>query len=394
VNTLVVSHLYPSPGIGRHLFVHEQVLALQDLGVHARVISPTPYTPRVLWGSSRLRRRGQKPRSATIDGISVDYPRYLQPPRRIFFDRLGDVAYRSAKRLPWLAEESFDVIHAHQALPDGALAQLLARRLGVPYVVTLHGTDVHVGLERGGVTAQRIAAVLRDATAVTVVSHALAGKLAHHVALANVHIVHNGFTAAATPGATPAARERLVVAAGRLVSGKGLEQVIEALALLGAPDVRCVIAGDGPLRRSLEALAARLGVSERVRLVGQLPREELLALMASAQVFALPSSPEGFGLVHLEAMAQGTPVIACRDEGPSDFIDDGVSGYLVASGDGRAVADALHGIFADPAGAAVVGEAGRRVAMTFTWERNAQEMLRIYEGAVAAGTTAARRAEA
>ncbi len=387
MKVLVVSHLYPSPGVERHLFVHDQVLALERLGVRSRVISPTPYAPRVLWWDVRLRRRGQTPRRATLDGIAVDYPRYLQPPKRILFDRLGDLAYRGAGRLPGLDEEGFDLVHAHQALPDGALAEHLARRLGVPYVVTLHGTDVHTGLERGGATALRIAAVLRNAATVVVVSNVLARKLARHVALEDVVVVHNGSTphVAARPAAP--APGCLAVAAGRLVPGKGFEQVIEALASLGDKDVRCVIAGDGPSRRSLTVLAATLGVGERVHFAGHLPRAELLALMARAQVFALPSAPEAFGLVHLEAMAQGTPVIACRDEGPSDFIVHGVSGYLVPAGDAQAVAEVLRRVIDDPRGAAAVGEAGRAAAMAFTWERNARRMLQVYEDVVTRGAT-------
>ena len=90
MKVLVISHLYPSPGVERHLFVHEQLLALRDLGVEAHVISPTPYAPRILWRNERQRRRGEKPRQAVRDGITAEYPRVaaaaeadaLRPPRR------------------------------------------------------------------------------------------------------------------------------------------------------------------------------------------------------------------------------------------------------------------------------------------------------------------------
>jgi glycosyltransferase involved in cell wall biosynthesis len=108
-----------------------------------------------------------------------------------------------------------------------------------------------------------------------------------------------------------------------------------------------------------------------------------LAMMSRADVFALPSAPEGFGLVHLEAMTQGTPVIACLDQGPADFIEDGVSGYLVPYGDVIALTGVLSSALADPAAATVVGEAGRLVAASFTWETNARRMLDIYAEVVA-----------
>lgn len=391
MRVLVVSHLYPYPGHDRHRFVHDQCLALRELGVDLRVISPTPWIPRPLWFNARMRRRGSKPARAVLDGVAVDYPRALQFPRRILFERLGDLAYRSVRRLPWLAEERFDLIHAHQALPDGAVAAHLGRDLGVPYVVTVHGADVNSGLARDGASARRIAAVLREAAAVAVVSEALARRLTSRLPLEPLHVVRNGLPADLVrhepadfmPG------RRVVMAAGRLVEGKGMEHVIEALSRLGAghDDVVGVIAGEGRLRQSLAALAAERGLAGRVHFVGRLEHRELLRMMARADVFALPSAPEGFGLVHLEAMAEGAPVVGCLGQGPADFIEHGVSGYLVRYGDVDALTDVLATALDDPSRARAVGEAGRRVAETFTWERNARDMLEIYEQAVA-GTAA------
>ena len=150
MKVLVVSHLYPSPGVERHLFVHDQALALRDLGVEIRVLSPTPYAPRVLWRDSRQRMRGEKPRHAVRDGIPAEYPRVLQPPRRLLFHRLGDLAYLRLRHLPSLEDGGFDLVHAHQALPDGALAQRLAADAGAPYVVTVHGADVYQHLRAAG----------------------------------------------------------------------------------------------------------------------------------------------------------------------------------------------------------------------------------------------------
>lgn len=390
MNVLVVSHLYPTPEADRALFVHQQCLAVRRLGLGVSVVSPTPYAPRILWSNERLRRRGRTPRRAVLDGIGVEYPRFVQPPRRILFDRLGDIAFRSLRGLPLLRQGGFDVIHAHQAMPDGAIAARLSRDLALPYVVTVHGADVNQWLPAGGATAARAAEVLRGAAAVVAVSNVLARRLGAYVPLDNVHVVQNG-----GPGEGPPAQPAdfmpgrpLVLCAGRLIAGKGLEPVVRALARLPGElaDVHCVIAGDGPLRRPLETLAAELGLRGRVHFVGWLDHDSLLAMMARAEVFALPSAPEGFGLVHLEAMSQGTPVIACRDQGPADFIEDGVSGRLVGDGDLDALTEALTSLLADPGRAAAIGEAGRTVAASFTWERNARRMRDLYEE-VAAGAS-------
>jgi glycosyltransferase involved in cell wall biosynthesis len=390
VRVLVVSHLYPYPGVDRHLFVHEQCVALRGLGVELHVISPTPWIPRVLWSNSRMKRRGSKPRRAVREGIVAEYPRFPQPPRRILFDRLGDFAYHRLRRLPSVAEGRYDVIHAHQALPDGAVAARLSGDLGVPYLVTVHGVDVHRGLAREGPVARRITGVLQGAGAVVAVSGVLARRLTEAVPGADVHVVHNGVPAGlhrAAPADYLPGR-RVVLAAGRLVEGKGFEHVLEALARLRGEhdDVHGVIVGEGVLSRRLAVRAAELGLADRVAFPGRLEHDELLRMMARADVFALPSAPEGFGLVHLEAMTQGTPVIGCLDQGPSDFIEDGVSGHLVAYGDVDALTHAVAGILADPSRARSLGEAGRRVAEGLTWERNARRMLDLYERCAASAS--------
>lgn len=392
MRVLVVSHLYPYPGVDRHLFVHEQCLALRALGVDVHVVSPTPWIPRVLWSSSRMRRRGSKPPRAVRDGIVADYPRFPQPPRRILFDRLGDLAYHRVRGLPAVTRERYDLIHAHQALPDGAVAARLSRDLGVPYVVTVHGADVHLGLEREGPVARRTAEVLEGAAAVVAVSGVLARRLTAHVALDTVHVVQNGVPSDlhGVPPADYLPGQRVVLAAGRLVEGKGFEHVLKALARLSdsRDDLRGVVAGEGVLRRRLEDRAAGLGIAGRVAFPGRIEHEDLLAMMARADVFALPSAPEGFGLVHLEAMTQGTPVVGCLDQGPADFIEDGVSGHLVPYGDVEALTRALAATLDDPERARAVGEAGRTVAETFTWERNARRMLELYEQCVSAARPA------
>jgi len=388
VNVLVVSHLYPSPGVERHLFVHEQNRALQALGVDIGVVSPTPYAPRLLWRDPRQRRRGQKPRHAVRDGIAAEYPRVPQPPRRLLFDRLGDLAYPFVRRAAVVRAGDVDLVHAHQALPDGALAQRLAVELGVPYVVTVHGADVYQHLRRGGGVARRAAAVLGDAAAVMANSSAVARLLRGVVAPDRLHVVLNGTTGAGAkvaPADDVFPGEALLLTVGYLIERKGHATVVQALAQLAQRGLRphWAIVGEGLLRDPLERQATDLGLSGTVHFLGRQPHRRVLELMARAQAFVLPSWDEAFGLVYTEAMMQGTPVVACRDEGPEDFIDDGVSGYLVPARDAGALAAAIARVLEDPAAAAAVGESGRAAAAALTWERNARRTLHVYEKALA-----------
>jgi len=384
VRVLIVSHLYPSPGVERHLFVHEQILALRELGVAARVLSPTPWVPRILWRDPRQKRRGKKPRRAVRDGIAAEYPRVLQPPRRLLFDRLGDLAYYGVRRLPSLRNGGYDLLHAHQALPDGALAQRLAADLGVPYVVTVHGADVYQHFRLGGGVERRAKDVLAHADAVMANSSAVAGLLAGVVAPERLTVVLNGTTGLGRevePAADYLPGEPLVLTVGYLIERKGLRELVAAVGRLRRDGrrVNLAIVGDGPLRGALAAQAEADGVADAVHFLGRVPHERVLALMARADVFALPSWDEAFGLVYTEAMAQDTPVIAGKGEGPEDFIEDGVSGYLAPVRDAGALAGIIARVLDDPVAAAAVGAAGKAAALALSWERNARLTLGVYE---------------
>ena len=98
MKVLAISHLYPSPGYDRHLFVHEQVKALKEAGAAVRVVSPTAMAPHVTWFSPQMRRRGQTPPSAIRDGVLASYPRVPVLPRRLLFSRSGDLYYLGMHR--------------------------------------------------------------------------------------------------------------------------------------------------------------------------------------------------------------------------------------------------------------------------------------------------------
>jgi len=389
VKLLVISHLYPSPGVERHLFVHEQLLALRELGVEAHVISPTPYAPRVLWRNERQRRRGEKPKEAVRDGIAAEYPRFLQPPKRMLFDRLGDLAYRNVCSLPSVTAGEWDLIHAHQALPDGVIAQRLAADLRVPWVVTVHGADVYQHFRMGGAVERRAKSVLGAADAVMANSSAVAGLLNGAVAPDKLTVVLNGTTGlgeTVEPAADYLPGEPLVLTVGYLIERKGIRDLIAALGLLRREGrtMHLALAGDGPLRAALEAQAAEEGVADTVHFLGRVPHGRVLSLMARAQLVALPSWDEAFGLVYTEAMAQGTPVLASLGEGPEDFIRNGVSGYLAPVREPAALAGIIAGVLDDPARAATIGEAGRAAALELSWERNARLTRGVYDQVLAA----------
>jgi glycosyltransferase involved in cell wall biosynthesis len=182
-------------------------------------------------------------------------------------------------------------------------------------------------------------------------------------------------------------RGRILLSVARLAAAegyKGIDTVIQALPRLAAavPDVQYVIVGDGDDRPRLEALSRQLGVADRVHFVGRLDARspELVACYANCDVFVLPSKGEGFGLVFLEAMALGRPVVGGAHGGTPDVIEDGVDGFLVAHGDVPQLAARIEGLLTNSGLRSETGErARRRVEREFLFERFESRLAAILE---------------
>ncbi len=187
-----------------------------------------------------------------------------------------------------------------------------------------------------------------------------------------LRVVPNGIDPAPfTRPADPALRTRLaggpdrplVFTAARLSPQKALDVLLSAAALV--PEAVFVIAGEGPERAALEARAAALGVTQRVRLLGA--RDDVPELLAACDLFVLPSLVEGLPLSVLEAMAAAKPVVATRIGGTDEAVVDGETGILVPPGDASALAAAIRIFLSDREQARRSGEAGRdRLRARFT----------------------------
>ena len=182
----------------------------------------------------------------------------------------------------------------------------------------------------------------------------------------------------------------VVLTIGRLTHMKGQWHLIDAVPDLAArfPGLAVVLLGDGPLRSSLQARAAALGVSGHVLFPGHRP--DARRLLASADVFVLPSRHEGMPLAALEAMEAGLPVVATRVIGSAEVVEDGRTGALVRPGDPAALGAAVARLLADPALRRRQGAAGRRrYEACFTRERMAAETAEVYESVLADAEVAA-----
>ncbi len=198
------------------------------------------------------------------------------------------------------------------------------------------------------------------------------------------------------PMRPPLADPPLIACAARLVVEKGVDVLLRAFALLAPhhPQARLVIAGDGPQRAALTALADALGIGARVTWLGHVTREEVERQFRPAWVQVAPSRwPEPLGNVALEAMMRGTAVIATRGGGWTEVVQDGVTGRLVPPGDARALAEALSFIVSQCEEAERLGRAGRERALAqHTESEYINGWLAIYSALIQARKDAPRDA--
>jgi glycosyltransferase involved in cell wall biosynthesis len=212
----------------------------------------------------------------------------------------------------------------------------------------------------GQIRLQRLA--YRGATKVVANSPAARRMLeAEGLATGSIAVIPNGVDPVFFASPERTGPVRTVVTVANLRPEKSHETLLAAAAsLIGShPSLRFQIVGDGVRRRELEQLAATLGLSAHVEFLGH--REDVPALLASADAFVLPSRSEAFPNGAIEAMAAGIPVVACAVGGLLDLIQDGRTGLLVPPGDSNALAGALRGLIDDPARAHAIGRAGRRL---------------------------------
>ncbi len=283
-----------------------------------------------------------------------------------------------------------DLIHAHSALPCGHAALIISRRLGIPFVVTIHGLDVFNSCFENG-----LAAKWRRNSSLRVYAHAgklicISRKVRELVtgsmgSVIDAEVVYNGAdTTLFAPRETEqrGVENATILVVGNLLAGKGQELVIRAAARLqdSYPHLRCDFIGEGAHRNRFAALAADLGIGDRIRFLGRKNRFEVAEAMRQCAVFALPSRYEGLGCVYLEAMSCGKPVVACEGQGIGEIIRHGANGWLIPVDALEELTQGLQVLLGDAELRARIGQAARQTIVSeFSLSHQARSLLKIYQ---------------
>lgn len=379
MKVLVASRLYPSSAYpSRGTFVHEQV---RFLNAHCdlEIISPIPYFP-PLPGRGRWSAYGRVGQRETLDGLEVRYPRYLSFPRRLFFTGLWRRYLGALRRVGGSVP---DLIHAHLAYPDGLAAIEYGRQVNRPVVISVHGHDVR---EIPDACSEWRALVSRALTGAELVI-ASSGDVRERVrelgvADDRIRSIPQGVDCSLFRGADrqPGDGGWQLLYVGRFDVRKGMGVLLEAMHEVRRErgDVRLRLVGGSPVSGTADDFREQArGLEDCVEFVDEKSHEDIPALMAAADVFVLPSFYDSFGIVLIEAMACGLPVVATRCGGPEDIVEEGM-GILVAVGDARALARGILTVLNEYEGFDRA-EIRRRIKAQYDYRGVAERIYGVYE---------------
>jgi len=385
---LTFTTLYPNAALpNQGIFVENRLRHLTATGAaYATVMAPVPWFPSRNPRFGAWARHAAAPARETRYGVSVLHPRYLTLPRigMTLAPALLYAAAAGALRPLLRTGARVDLIDAHYLYPDGVAAVWLGQRFNLPVVLTARGSDV-TQLPDYAIPRALIRAAARRADAVITVSAGLkAGLVALDVPAADVTVLRNGVDLAmfqpqdrTSSRAAWGVNGPTLLSVGGLIPRKGHDLTIEALAAL--PGWTLLIAGDGPERVALVALAHSRGLADRVRLLGPVPHEQLASLYSAADISVLSSSREGWANVLLESMACGTPVVASPIPGNDEVVASPAAGMIAARRDPPAIAEAVR----DLAARRLPREATAAYAAQFSWDATSQGQLELFQRVLA-----------
>lgn len=389
-NVLVISHMYPSSANGvLGIFVHKQVQKLIEEGCKVKVICPVPYVPSFLGISPKLKSYIQIPKTAVIDGVEVFYPRYIEFPRGFFLQHSGFFMYLGIKKVIEKIRSNFkfEIIHAHTAIPVGFSAMLVSSRYKCPFVVTIHGQDFQYTINKNDKCRKNVYRVLEKADSVITVSTKLKNVIKENKIRERIAVINNGINPEeyGTIDLTKSEKDYVISSVSSLIKTKGIDLNIRAISILVKKysNIKYYIVGDGEEAKNLKKLVSDLSLTDNVIFLGRLPHSEAIKFMGECNLFSLPSWQEGFGIVYIEAMNNGVPVIGVKGQGIEDVIIDKENGFLVEPHNIEDLVTTIEYILNNKEESRRIGEEGKKTVLSeYTWRRNAQKTIDIYNSII------------
>lgn len=281
-----------------------------------------------------------------------------------------------------MSQRKLTHLHNHFGDSSCTVAMLASEVSSVPYSFTLHGSGIFFEAH-----TWRLDAKLDRSAFTACISHFTRSQAAIFAApatLPRLHLIHCGVEPSKLTPVTHSGRATRMLFVGRVVEAKGLVILFDAMAALeaAAPDLTLTVVGDGPDRSRIEKEAAARGLGGRVEFLGTKSQADVAKLLATAEIFVLPSYAEGVPVVVMEALGSGVPVVASFVGGMAELVEDETTGFLVRPGDPIQLADRIGRLIDDPELRARMGRAGReRVETDFDSALEARRLATLFDNA-------------
>ncbi len=288
-----------------------------------------------------------------------------------------------------LAAYGADLVHVQCVSSNASYALSSSRALALPLVVTMQGEltmDASQVYQRSSYARRLWRRTLDAADVITGCSQYVVdeAEAVYGSFSGRARVIPNGIRLSEhTEMRSRPSQAPYVLGIGRMVKQKGFDLLIESFRGLSAdrPELHLLLAGDGPARSALESQVKRMGLARCVAFLGSVQHERAVGLLQHAEVFVLPSRHEPQGIVVLEAMASGTPVVAARVGGVPEIVRHRENGLLFSGGDTDALAAAVDCALTDNGLRASLVAAGRATAELYDWKQTTDAYLAAYADA-------------
>ncbi|MDO8550566.1 MAG: glycosyltransferase [Ignavibacteria bacterium] len=398
---LWISDYFPRPhNMTLGVWALESIYAIQRKGIEVAVLSPTPWIPKLFAFTNNLKNWHKVPFKVDIDSVNIFYPKCPHYPHRTVTKYLYNPIpyFESSFLFEWIkpaikliAEKyPFQAVHTNFVFPSGYIGYTIKKKYKIPFIVHERSVNRLLNANSHRLRKKSYAKIVNEADAIITPNRKMADiieKFLHNGKKVNIirdpgnsaSIKNISFFIQAKPERYK--NQRIILSVGSLIERKGHEFLVKAINLLKDEfqNIKCLIIGSGVRKNFLENLIKRLQLNQYVELLGQLPHNEVLRTMSWCDIFVLPSWNEAGGTVYGEAMTFGKPIVACKDEGIGEIVEDRVHGLLVNKKDEQSLAEAIKKLLRDEEFAAAIGRASKILAENeFNYDFAADKIIELY----------------
>ncbi|MGQ9843703.1 MAG: glycosyltransferase family 4 protein [Spirochaetota bacterium] len=332
------------------------------------------------------------PSYENVNGIHVHRVRILFRKSRDAATFISMFSYLPAgfiQALSLVLKYKFDVINTHFVVPSGPLGYAISKLFGIPNVLSLHGGDIYdpskkLSPHRNRFFKAAVRFLLNRADVIVAQSsNTRNNAIKYYAPKKEIQIIPLAFHPPVMPKTSRKKlglnkKDFICITVGRLIKRKSIDVLIRAIALVNNPAVKLLIMGDGPEREYLESLVSQLSLGGKVQFLGFVADEQKYAYLSQSDLFVLTSMHEGFGIVFMESMYCGLPIITTNHGGQVDFLTHGENALLINVGDTKGCAESIMKFYTDKKLYTHCSENNKKKITTLYAEKVAMRYMNIF----------------